>query len=256
MKKLVLSLLLFGTFLSQSEAKIQGGVGITVGSASGRWNNEFLHAKLSSAGGTLNFQTGVHAGIQGRIWFNKFVGINLAAEFNMGGSRFNRVMGPGGSVVMKLAHKENQITIPLTAMVGWGNERLRIFLNGGGYFGYIISATDKSSTEISGTETQSSSGKADFKSDSAYLNFDAGVRVGGGIQVYVDKKLKQSVTFDVNYDFGLTHTFKGDHTPAYFNASDKVHLTSSKIMIGVGYIYNFGKSQAEEKPKRVFEEQP
>ena len=247
MKKLLGILFLFGTFINQSEAKIQAGVGITAGPNFGRWNNNYLHAKLSSAGGTLTYQPGAHVGIQGRIWFNKFVGINLAVEFNMGGSSFNRYTGAGLQVQDKYSHKENQLTIPITAMVGWGNERLRIFFNGGGYFGYVVSAKDKHSTLVSGTETVISNGKA----ESIYNLIDLGVRIGGGVQVYVDKKLKNCVTFDINYDFGLYKTFKNGTTPSYFNEPQKVSLTSSKFMIGVGYIYTFGKSQAEEQPKRV-----
>jgi hypothetical protein len=251
MKKLLVSLLLLGTFIIQSEAKVQVGIGITAGPCFGRWNNQFLHSKLSSAGGTLGHQVGAHAGIQARVWFNKFIGVNLAGEFNMGGNRYQRVSGPGGSVIIKNIHKENQITIPLTAMVGWGNERLRIFANIGGYFGYVVSAKDKMTTNINGIETFAQTGSSDFSSDSAYNKIDGGVRVGAGIQVYVDKKLKSCVTFDINYDFGLTNVFKHDHTAAYFANSNDVKLSNSKIMIGVGYIYTFGKSQSEEKPKRV-----
>ncbi|MDB5225914.1 MAG: hypothetical protein JWN78_107 [Bacteroidota bacterium] len=251
MKKLLLILLLLGAIISQSEAKIQAGVGITVGPCFGRWNNQFLHSKLSSAGGTLNREVGVHAGINGRVWFNKFVGINLGVEFNMGGNKFQGYTLPSNTTTLtKEVHKENQLTIPLTAMIGWGNERLRIFFNGGGYFGYIISAHDKLSRMTKdGSETVISEGKSDFGD---YNRIDLGVRVGGGIQVYVDKGLKHCVTFDVNYDFGLYKVFKNG-TPSYFKDPDKVKLTPSRVMIGVGYIYSLGKSQAEEKPKRATE---
>lgn len=246
MKKLLVILVLLGTFISESEAKIQAGVGVTVGPAFGRWNNGFQNVKLATAGGTLGYQTGVHAGVQARIWFNKFVGINLAGEFNMSGSTFTKV---GGGNSFKQIHKENQITIPLSAMVGWGNERLRIFANIGGYFGYNISGKDKTSITVNGTE-QPSNGfvKSDYKN--GYNPIDAGIRLGGGLQAYVDKKLKSCVTFDINYDFGFIKEFKNG-TPSYFSNPDKVKLSGSKLVIGVGYIYSFGKSQAEEKPKRA-----
>ena len=246
MKKLLVILLLFGAFLNQSEAKIQIGVGVKVGPCFGRWNNGFIqNVKLATAGGTLEYQAGVHAGIQGRIWFNKFVGINLAGEFNMSGSRF---VGTKGVIITKITHKENQITIPLTALVGWGNERLRIYAQAGGFFGYAFSGTDISSVNNDGSQVSKGSVKADYKG--LYSNIDAGVRMGGGIQVYVDKKLKSCVTFDINYDLGFTKTFRGT-APAYFNQPDKLSLHSSKLMIGVGFLYTFGKSQAEEAPKRL-----
>jgi hypothetical protein len=248
MKKSLAILLLFGAFIIQSQAKVQVGVGVTVGPNFGRWNNQFLHSKLSSAGGTLNHTIGVHAGIQARVWFNKFVGLNLAGEFNMGGNKYQRYTGPGGSTIIRNNHTENQITIPLTAMVGWGNERLRIFANIGGFFGYDVSGKDKSSTSINGNTTQSSSVKSDYSN--VYQPIDAGVRAGAGIQVYIDKKLKSCITFDVNYDFGVIKTFRNG-TPSYFTNPSEVKLTNSKFMIGVGYLYTFGKSQAEEKPKRI-----
>lgn len=245
MKKLLVILMLFGTFISQSEAKIQAGVGVKVGPAFGRWNNEFFkNSKLATAGGTVSYQPGLHAGVQGRIWFNKFVGINLAAEFNMGGSKFTSTQGVK---IITITHKENQITVPLTALVGWGNERLRVFAQAGGYFGYIFNAKDKTVTNNNGTITSTGSVKADY--DNTYQNIDAGVRFGGGIQVYVDKKLKSCVTFDINYDYGFIKTFRNDE-PAYFNNPPKLTIRNSKLMIGVGFLYTFGKSQAEEAPKR------
>lgn len=246
MKKLLAILLLLGTIITNSEAKIQAGVGITVGPAFGRWNNGVTNVKLATAGGTLGFQTGVHAGVQARIWFNKFIGINLAGEFNMSGSTFTKI---GGANTFKATHKENQITIPLSAMVGWGNERLRIFGNFGGFFGYNISGKDKFVTTINGS-TQPNAGfqKVDYKN--VYNNIDAGVRLGGGVQVYVDKKLKSCFTFDINYDYGFIKSFRGDE-PSYFSNPEKIKLGASKLTIGVGFLYTFGKSQAEEKPKRA-----
>lgn len=245
MKKLLVILLLFGTFINQSEAKIQAGVGVKVGPAFGRWNNEFFkNSKLATAGGTVSYQPGLHAGIQGRIWFNKFVGLNLAGEFNMGGSKFQSTLGVK---ITTVTHKENQITIPLTALVGWGNERLRIYGQAGGYFGYIFSAKDKTVVNNNGSITSTGSVKADYKT--VYQNIDAGIRLGGGIQVYVDKKLKSCVTFDINYDYGFIKTFRNEE-PAYFNNPPKLTIRNSKLMIGVGFLYTFGKSQSEEAPKR------
>ena len=246
MKKLLLVLLLLGVIVHESDAKIQAGVGIKVGPAMGRWNNGVLNPKLSTAGGTVGFQPGVHAGIQARIWFNKFVGINLAGEFNMQGSTFTRVSGVNSQ---KVTHKENQITLPLSVMVGWGNERLRVFGNFGGYFGYNINGKDKEAIYLNGSE-QPNSGftKADYKEK--YNSIDVGVRVGGGIQVYVDKKLKSCVTFDINYDYGLMKTFR-EEEPSYFSNPEKIKITPSKLLIGVGYSYTFGKSQAEEEPRRA-----
>ena len=245
MKKLLVILLLLGTFINQSEAKIQAGVGVKVGPAFGRWNNDFFkNSKLATAGGTVNYQTGLHAGIQARLWFNKFVGLNLGAEFNMSGSRF---VGTQGVKITKVTHKENQISVPLTALVGWGNERLRVFGQVGGFFGYNISGKDNTTVNNNGSITSTGSVKADYKA--LYQNIDAGLRLGGGIQVYVDKKLKSCVTFDINYDYGFIKTFRTEE-PAYFSQPEKLKITSSKLMIGVGFLYTFGKSQAEEAPKR------
>jgi hypothetical protein len=246
MKKLLGIILLLAVFMQESQAKIQAGIGIKVGPNFGRMNNEFLKGKLSSAGGTLNFTPGVHAGIQGRIWFNKFIGINLAAEFNMGGSTYIKYSGQGNVNIDKTVHKENQLTVPLTAMVGWGNERLRIFGNVGGYFGYNINGKDRRVITVNGSERPSQSVKADY--DEVYQSIDAGLRMGAGVQVYVDKKLKSCVTFDLNYDFGFIEAYR-DGAPDYFNNAEKLKLTNSKLNIGVGYIYTFGKSQAEERPK-------
>lgn len=246
MKKLLVILLLLATFINETEAKIQAGVGITAGPSFGRWNNGFKNSKLSTAGGTLRYEIGAHAGIQGRIWFNKFVGLNLAAEFNMSGSKFEKIQNVNS---FSEEHSEYQITVPVTAMVGWGNERLRIFGNFGGYFGYNISGKDKEIYTLSGiVQPNAGKVKSDYKNN--YNPLDAGVRLGAGIQVYVDKKLKSCVTFDINYDYGFIKTFKNG-APAYFNNPDKLKITPSKLLIGVGYIYTFGKSQSEDKPNRI-----
>lgn len=246
MRKLVAILLLLGTVILPSQAKVQAGVGVTLGPAFGRWNNGFQNAKLATAGGTVGYQTGLHAGVQARVWFNKFVGINLAGEFNMSGSTFTRVEGVNS---LKVTHKENQVTIPVSAMVGWGNERLRIFGNFGGYFGYNVNGKDKTVINLNGS-IQPNEGfvKTDYKD--VQQNLDAGVRLGGGIQVYVDKKLKSCVTFDINYDYGLIKSFR-EEEPDFFPAPEKIKITPSKLTLGVGFIYTFGKSQAEEKPNRV-----
>ncbi len=244
MKKLLLILLLTGTMVQESHAKIQAGVGIKVGPAFGRFNNGFQKPGQTNAGGTLTYQPGLHAGIQGRIWFNKFVGLNLAAEFNMVGNKFK---GTRGTTITTVVNKENQLTVPLTAMVGWGNERLRLFANLGGYFGYAISGTDNKTVSINGSETSTGNIKTDYKN--TLKNIDAGVRVGAGLQVYVDKKLKSCVTFDLNYDYGFIKVFRNG-TPEYYNKPDRTQLTNSKLMVGVGFLYTFGKSQAEEAPKR------
>lgn len=114
MKKILLILLFVGAIAQESQAKIQAGVGIKVGPAFGRFNNDFQKPGQTNAGGTLTYLPGLHAGIQGRIWFNKFVGLNLAGEFNMVGNRFK---GTQGTIVTTVTNKENQITIPLSAMV-------------------------------------------------------------------------------------------------------------------------------------------
>ena len=246
MKRLLLILLLFVAYIDQTQAKVQVGVGVKVGPAFGRWNNDFFkNSKLATAGGTVNFLPGLHAGIQSRVWFNKFVGINLAAEFNMSGSKF---VGTQGTVITTIIHKENQLTIPLTALVGWGNERLRIYGQVGGFFGYNINGKDKTSINNNGSTVPSSFVKADYKN--VYQNIDAGIRFGGGIQVYVDKGLKHTVTFDVGYDYGFIKTFRNEE-PAYFNQPQKLKIAASKLLIGVGYSYSLGKSQAEEAPKRA-----
>jgi len=244
MKKLLVILLLIGAISQESQAKIQAAVGIKVGPTFGRWNNYFLKGRLSTVGGTLGFQPGLHAGVQGRIWINKFIGVNLAGEFNMSGNRF---VGTNGTTITKVVHKENQITIPLSVMVGWGNERLRIFGNFGGYFGYIFSGTDNVFLNKNGSETSTGDIKADYKEN--FKNIDAGIRLGAGLQVYVDKKLRSCVTFDLNYDYGMIDAFR-NNAPTYFRKPESLKIQNSKLMIGVGFLYTFGKSQAEEKPNR------
>lgn len=245
MKKILIILLFVGAISQESQAKIQAGVGIKVGPAFGRWNNEFQKSGQTNAGGTLTYLVGLHAGIQGRIWFNKFVGINLAGEFNMVGNKYK---GTRGTTITTVTNKENQITIPLTAMVGWGNERLRVFGNFGGYFGYAFNGKEKTTVSINGSVATIENAKSDYKN--TLQNIDAGVRLGLGLQVYVDKKLKSCFTFDLNYDYGFIKVFRHG-TPTYYNKADRVKLTNSKLMIGVGFLYTFGKSQAEEAPKRL-----
>ena len=244
MKKLLLIVLLIGATLQESQAKIQAGVGIKVGPAFGRWNNEFQKRGQANAGGTLGFKTGLHAGLQGRIWFNKFIGINLAAEFNMSGNTFK---GTKGTIITTATHKENQLTIPVTAMAGWGNERMRLFANVGGFFGYNISGTNNTEVNNSGSETSTGFVKTDYKND--LQSIDAGLRLGAGLQIYVDKKLRSCVTFDINYDYGFIKVHRNT-PPDYFMKPETLKLTNSKLMIGVGFIYSFGKNQAEEKPNR------
>ncbi len=257
MKKLFIVFLLVGTIIQESQAKIQGGIGVSVGPAFGRQNNEFKSGKLNSAGGALGFQTGVHAAINGRIWFNKFVGLNLSPEFNMTGSTYTVTEG---TRVTKQTHKENQLTIPVTAMVGWGNERLRFFANVGGYFGYNINGKDILEINNNGSQQPKQSKKSDYKE--TYNNIDAGIRIGGGFQVYIDKSLSHCLTFDINYDRGMVKTFRNGE-PSYdpfsvafggypsFRNAEKIKLTPSKVMIGVGYMFALGKKQSEEKPKRI-----
>lgn len=252
MKKLVVVFSLLAAFITPSTAKIQAGIGIKVGPAMGRYNNEFFSKKQSNAGGTLGFQTGVHAGLQGRIWFNKFIGINLGAEFNMNGNVYTRIAGPNGEVTITNTHKENQITVPLSAMVGWGNERLRFFANLGGYFGYNISGKDITKIDNNGSQVPTTSEKSDYKDN--FNNIDAGIRMGAGFQVYVDKKLRSCVTFDINYDLGFLKVYRNG-VPASFVNNEDLNLRPSKLTIGVGYMYSFGKSQSEEAPKRVVIEQ-
>jgi hypothetical protein len=54
MKKIILFLLLAGTFINHSQAKIQAGIGVKVGGNFGRWNNTIGdRLKLVTVGGTL-----------------------------------------------------------------------------------------------------------------------------------------------------------------------------------------------------------
>ncbi|MBK6275438.1 MAG: PorT family protein [Saprospirales bacterium] len=244
MKKIILFLLLAGTFINHSQAKIQAGIGVKVGGNFGRWNNTIGdRLKLVTVGGTFIHEPGINAGIQGRIWINKFVGVNLAAEFNMGGSRSKTTQG---TTITTTSHKENQLTVPISVLAGWGNERLRIFASLGGYFGYVINGKDKVTKNINGSEGSPVTTKADYKD--VYKNIDAGIRLGGGVQVYVDKKLRSCVTFDVNYDYGFIKAYKTQ--PAVYS---ELKITPSKLNFAVGYMYTFGKDQHEEAPKRTFE---
>ena len=245
MKKLLVILLLIGTCINPTHAKVQARIGIKVGPTFGRWNNDLIkNSKLATAGGTVAYLPGLNAGIQARLWFNKFVGLKLDAEFNMSGSKFVKTTG---TTIVTLKHRENQVTIPLTVLIGWGNERLRIYAQGGGYFGYIFNGKDNIEVNNDGSISSTGFEKANY--DSTYQNLDAGVRFGGGIQVYVDKKLKHSISMDITYDMGFLKTFRNDE-PAYFGDPTKVDISNSKILLSIGYVYNFGKSQAEEAPIR------
>jgi hypothetical protein len=109
-------------------------------------------------------------------------------------------------------------------LVGWGNERLRIFASLGGYFGYVINGKDKVTKNINGSEGSPVTTKADYKD--VYKNIDAGIRLGGGVQVYVDKKLRSCVTFDVNYDYGFIKAYKTQ--PAVYS---ELKITPSKLIL-------------------------
>ncbi len=239
MKKFLTFILVLFAVSSISLAKVQVGIGVKGGACFGKWNNYFLKHNLSTVGGTHNSQIGATGGLQGRVWFNKFIGLNLAAEFNMDG---NIGKFQNNTKIFTRNTRLNQLTLAVNATPGWGNERVRIFGVVGGYFGYILSGKEKATLKTNTENTLLYDGKADF--DSLYNRIDAGIRLGLGAQIYVSKNLKHSITFELTYDFGMLKTFKNQPLPY----NDKYKIQNSKTLLSVGYMFNLGKSQSEEAP--------
>lgn len=240
MKKFTTFLFILLAASSLTFAKVQIGIGVKGGLCFGKWNNYFLKHNLSTVGGTHNSQIGATGGLQGRVWFNKFIGVNLAAEFNMDG---NIAKFQSGTNTLTRNTHQNQLTLAVNATPGWGNERVRIYGIVGGYFGYVLSGKEKLTYKTNTENTLVYDGKANF--DTTYNKIDAGIRMGVGSQFYVSKNLKHSITFEITYDFGMLKTFKSQPIPY----NDKFQIQNSKALISVGYMFNLGKSQAEEAPK-------
>ena len=77
MKKFLTFILVLFAVSSISLAKVQVGIGVKGGACFGKWNNYFLKHNLSTVGGTHNSQIGATGGLQGRVWFNKFIKFSL-----------------------------------------------------------------------------------------------------------------------------------------------------------------------------------
>ena len=72
---------------AEASAKVNYSIGFKGGLAFGRFKNFNLEgSKKSSLGGQYSSRVGLSGAITGRIWFNKYIGLEAGAEFNMGGN--------------------------------------------------------------------------------------------------------------------------------------------------------------------------
>lgn len=248
MKKILYLVLFFAVI--DAHAKITYSIGIKGGPVFGRFKNYSLEgSKKSSLGGQFSSRIGGGGGINGRIWFNKFIGIDLGVEFNMGGNiqKWQQQM-PNGFREIITTHKFNYITIPLVAHVGWGNDRLKVYGTAGGYYAMPVYGRVSHDEYINKNLVHANSYKEDADFDNVYTKNDIGVRFGAGIEAYVSKNKKHGVSFDATFDWGLTKVYRA----AVDDLDDKTKFTNSRTNIQVGYLYRFGvddKKTASTKTK-------
>lgn len=241
MKK-ILFLPVFVIMLATSaSAKIGIEVGLKGGLSMGRFKNySQKESKLSDVGGQFSFKMGGGAGLIGKLWFNKFVGVSVAAEFNQGGNIAERKDYAGGGLyITNINTRLNYITFPVVAHVGWGNDRLRVFGTAGGYYAMAISGKSKTRVEVDKVLLDDSEEEADF--DNVYKRHDYGVRFGVGAEFFLSDSKKHALTFDMTYDWGFGQVFYDDVW------SEKYHITNSRTLIHVGYVYRFGNLNADSK---------
>jgi hypothetical protein len=248
MKKILYLVLFFAVL--DAHAKITYSIGIKGGPVFGRFKNYSLEgSKKSSLGGQFSSRIGGGGGINGRIWFNKFIGIDLGVEFNMGGNiQKAQQQMPTGFRERILTHKINYITIPLVAHLGWGNDRLRVYGTAGGYYALPVHGRENYDEYINKNLVTSTSYKKDIDFDNEFTKNDIGIRFGAGIEAYVSKNKRHGVTFDATYDWGLTKVYRD----VIDDLDDKTKFTNSRTNIQVGYIYRFGvdeKKTASTKTK-------
>ncbi|MEZ4880119.1 MAG: porin family protein [Chitinophagales bacterium] len=219
-------------------------VGIKGGLSMGRFKNySQKESKLSDVGGQFSFKMGGGAGLVGKMWFNKFVGIGAAAEFNQGGNIAERkTYASGGLHIYNRDTRLNYITIPVVAHVGWGNDRLRVYGTVGGYYAFAINGKDKVTEEVDNILLDDYEVDADF--DNVYKRHDYGIRFGVGTEVIVSENMKHAITFDMTYDWGFGEVYHDGYT------TDKYHITNSRTLIHVGYVYRFGNLKTDEGKKK------
>ncbi len=229
---------------AEASAKVNYSIGFKGGLAFGRFKNFNLEgSKKSSLGGQYSSRVGLSGAITGRIWFNKYIGLEAGAEFNAGGNtqKWTQNFGKyGGLKDSIIEHKFNYVTLPLVLHAGWGNERLKIFGTVGGYIAVPVHGRVGELRYWNGIKDSEIRYDADF--DKKYSRLDFGVRFGAGLEYAFSKDKRHGVTFDATYDWGLTKVLR----EAYANLDDKTNITNSRTLIQVGYAYKFGK----EFPKK------
>lgn len=223
-------------------AKVEFGLQVHGGPSFGRYKNYNLkNSKLSSLGGQFISKNGGGGGVAARLWFNKFVGLSLGVEVNQGGNIRKLINKTGGTQEYIHDERLNYLVVPLCGHVGWGNERLRVFGTAGAYFGYALNGKYHITNQQNGIVLQDESGDMDF--DNTYNRIDAGLRFGGGLEVFVSKNRKHGITADFTYDWGFYKVLQEDIE--YKNHTYRI--TNSRTLIQIGYLVRFGDFEAGEK---------
>ncbi|HMU97980.1 MAG TPA: outer membrane beta-barrel protein [Chitinophagales bacterium] len=254
---------------AEASAKVNYSIGFKGGLAFGRFKNFNLEgSKKSSLGGQYSSRVGLSGAITGRIWFNKYIGLEAGAEFNMGGNTSTWQQNFYGQFKKEVKeNKFNYLTLPLVGHFGWSNERLKVFGTIGGYVAVPIHGRVGEIKYLDQDKVSEIHYDADFKKE--YSRLDFGVRFGAGFEYAFSKNKRHAVTFDATYDWGLTKVLR----EAYANLDDKTNITNSRTLIQVGYAYKFGKEFPKkekttkekvtkekkvkaEKPAKVKEEKP
>ncbi|HMW94095.1 MAG TPA: porin family protein, partial [Chitinophagales bacterium] len=227
---------------AEASAKVNYSIGFKGGLAFGRFKNFNLEgSKKSSLGGQYSSRVGLSGAITGRIWFNKYIGLEAGAEFNMGGNTSTWQQNFYGQFKKEVKeNKFNYLTLPLVGHFGWSNERLKVFGTIGGYVAVPIHGRVGEIKYLDQDKVSEIHYDADFKKE--YSRLDFGVRFGAGFEYAFSKNKRHAVTFDATYDWGLTKVLR----EAYANLDDKTNITNSRTLIQVGYAYKFGK----EFPKK------
>lgn len=223
--------------VAEAQAKITYSIGIKGGPVFGRFKNYNLEgSKLSSLGGQFTSRVGGGGGINGKIWFNKFIGLDLGVEFNMGGNKrkWQQRNFYGQFREDIYIHKFNYLTIPLVAHVGWGNDRLKVYGTAGGYYAMPVHGRVSELKYLDKELVSEVRQDADF--DNEYSKTDLGLRFGAGLEVYVSKNKKHGVSFDATYDWGLTKVYRD----VFDDLDEKTKFTNSRTNIQLGYMYRFG----------------
>jgi hypothetical protein len=250
MKKIFYAFLLL-FIIAEANAQITYNIGVRGGLVSGRFQNYNLKGgKKSSYLGRLSPRIGGGAGVYGKVWFNKFVGVNLGVEFNMGGNteKEQHRAGPRGLLLAEkiTEHKFNYITIPLVAHVGWGIERVRIYGTVGGYYALPIYGRYGVIEYLDKEKISEVRGDANF--DQEFSKMDAGLRFGAGLEAFVSKNKQHGVTFDATFDWGFTKVYQERYVNLHEN--EGVRFTNTRTLVEIGYIYKFNRDNSGDKAKK------